>query len=273
MPRLPRRLGHADRVTLVEHLDELRTRILISGVALIGALVFTWIFRATIIGWLNRPLPIRCVTGPETGVEVCRRPEPLTFNPLEAFSTSFKVAFLAALAIALPILLWQLWGFLAPAFEETSQAVVAKLVIAGTVLFVAGASFAYWVALPAAIPFLLDFDSELYRNEIRAGPYYSFAATSIFGMGILFELPIVILALVRLGITSSAQLRRNRRIGLGLCVVAGVLLPGVDFVSTAIQTIPILLLFEMSIWVAAFFEKRWADQIAARREAFASSEQ
>ena len=72
------------------------------------------------------------------------------------------------------------------------------------------------------------------------------------------------------GITSSAQLRRNRRIGLGLCVVAGVLLPGVDFVSTAIQTIPILLLFEMSIWVAAFFEKRWADQIAARREAFAS---
>jgi len=151
--------------------------------------------------------------------------------------------------------------------------VVAKLVLAGTILFVAGASFAYWVALPAAIPFLLDFDSELYRNEIRAGPYYSFAATSIFGMGILFELPIVILALVRLGITSSAQLRRNRRIGLGLCVVAGVLLPGVDFVSTAIQTIPILLLFEMSIWVAAFFEKRWADQIAARREAFASSEQ
>jgi sec-independent protein translocase protein TatC len=259
MPRLPRRLGHADRVTLVEHLDELRTRIIISGVALIGALVVTWIFRATIIGWLNRPLPEG-------------KKQPITLNPLEAFSTSFKVAFLAALAITLPILLWQLWGFLAPAFEETSQAVVAKLVFAGTLLFAGGAAFAYWVALPAAIPFLLDFDSELYTNEIRAGPYYSFAATSIFGMGILFELPIVILALVRLGITSSAQLRRNRRIGLGLCVVAGVLLPGVDFVSTAIQTIPILLLFELSIWVSAFFEKRWADQIAARREAFASSD-
>ncbi|MGH3045118.1 MAG: twin-arginine translocase subunit TatC [Gaiellaceae bacterium] len=259
MPRLPRRLGHADRVTLVEHLDELRTRIIISGAALVGALVVTWIFRGTIIGWLNRPLPEG-------------KKQPITLNPLEAFSTSFKVAFLAALAITLPILLWQLWGFLAPAFEETSQAVVAKLVFAGTLLFAGGAAFAYWVALPAAIPFLLDFDSELYTNEIRAGPYYSFAATSIFGMGILFELPIVILALVRLGITSSAQLRRNRRIGLGLCVIAGVLLPGVDFVSTAIQTIPILLLFEVSIWVAAFFEKRWADQIAARREAFASSD-
>jgi sec-independent protein translocase protein TatC len=259
MPRLPRRLGHADRVTLVEHLDELRTRIIISGVALVGALVVTWIFRKTIIGWLNRPLP-------------AGREQPITLNPLEAFSTSFKVAFLAALAITLPILLWQLWGFLAPAFEETSQGVVAKLVLAGTVLFAGGASFAYFVALPAAIPFLLNFDSDIYTNEIRAGPYYSFAATSIFGMGILFELPIVILGLVRLGITSSAQLRRNRRIGLGLCVIAGVLLPGVDFVSTAVQTIPILLLFELSIWVAAFFERRWADQIAARREAFASSD-
>lgn len=259
MPRLPRRLGHADRVTLVEHLDELRTRIIVSGLALVAALVVTWIFRKTIVGWLNRPLP-------------ADKKQPITLNPLEAFSTSFKVAFLAAVAIALPILLWQLWGFLAPAFEESSQVVVAKLVLAGTLLFATGAAFAYFVALPAAIPFLLDFDSDLYTNEIRAGPYYSFAATSIFGMGLLFELPIVILALVRLGIVSSAQLRRNRRIGLGLCVVAGVLLPGVDFVSTAIQTIPILLLFELSIWVAVYFERRWAEQIAARREAFASTE-
>lgn len=259
MPRLPRRLGHADRVTLVEHLDELRTRIIVSGVSLVAALVVTWIFRKTIVGWLNRPLP-------------ADKKQPITLNPLEAFSTSFKVAFLAAIAIALPILLWQLWGFLAPAFEESSQVVVAQLVLAGTLLFAAGAAFAYFVALPAAIPFLLDFDSDLYTNEIRAGPYYSFAATSIFGMGLLFELPIVILALVRLGIVSSAQLRSNRRIGLGLCVVAGVLLPGVDFVSTAVQTIPILLLFELSIWVAVYFERRWAEQIAARREAFASTE-
>src|ERR671925_959734 len=164
MPRLPRRLGHADRVTLVEHLDELRSRLLISLGALVAALTVTWIFRKTIIGWLNRPLPEG-------------KGQPITLNPLEAFSTSFKVAFLAAVAIALPILLWQLWNFLAPAFEETSQTVVVRLVFAATLLFAGGAAFAYWVALPAAIPFLLDFDSDLYRNEIRAGPYYSFAAT------------------------------------------------------------------------------------------------
>lgn len=259
MARLPRRLKHGDQVTLIEHLDELRSRLVISLVAVAAAFTVTWIFRKTIIGWLNRPLP-------------ADKKEPVTFNPLEAFSTSFKVAFLAALAIALPILLWQIWNFLAPAFEQTSQAVVVRLVFAASLLFAGGAAFAYWVALPAAIPFLLDFDSDLYRNEIRAGPYYSFAATSIFGMGIIFELPVFILGLVRLGITSSATLRRNRRIGLGLCIIAGVLLPGVDFVSTAVQTIPILLLFEVSIWVSVFFERRWADQIAARREAFASTE-
>jgi sec-independent protein translocase protein TatC len=257
MPRLPRRLGHADRVTLVEHLTELRTRLLISLGALVVTFTVTWIFRDTIIGWLNQPLPED-------------KRQPLTFNPLEAFSTSFMVAFYAAVALALPILLWQLWSFLAPAFEETSQAVVVRLVGAATALFAGGMAFAYWVALPAAIPFLLNFDSDLYNNQIRAGPYYSFAATSIFGLGLLFELPIVILGLVRLGIINSATLRRNRRIGVGLCIVAGVLLPGVDFVSTAIQTIPILLLFEFSIWNAAFFEKRWAEKIEARREAFAA---
>jgi sec-independent protein translocase protein TatC len=259
MARLPRRLGHADRVTLVEHLTELRSRLIISLATVLVALVVTWIFRDTLIGWLNRPLPED-------------KRQPLTFNPLEAFSTSFMVAFYAAVAVALPVLLWQLWSFLAPAFEETSQAVVVRLVFAATALFAGGMAFAYWVALPAAIPFLLNFDSDLYTNEIRAGPYYSFAATSIFGLGLLFELPIVILGLVRLGIVTSATLRRNRRIGVGLCVIAGVLLPGVDFVSTAIQTIPILLLFELSIWNAAFFERRWAEQIQARREAFASTD-
>jgi sec-independent protein translocase protein TatC len=257
MPRLPRRLGHADRVTLVEHLTELRSRVIISLLTVVAALVVTWIFRDTIIGWLNRPLPED-------------KREPLTFNPLEAFSTSFMVAFYAAVAIALPVLLWQLWSFLAPAFEEPSQGVVVRLVFAATGLFAGGMAFAYWVALPAAIPFLLNFDSDLYTNEIRAGPYYSFAATSIFGLGLLFEMPIVILGLVRLGIITSGTLRRNRRIGVGLCIIAGVLLPGVDFVSTAIQTIPILLLFELSIWNAVYFERRWAEKIQARREAFAA---
>jgi sec-independent protein translocase protein TatC len=261
MARLPRRLTHEESVTLVEHLDELRSRLIVSGVCLVATFTVTYIFRKTLIGWLNAPLPAH------------QKGHVLTFDPLEAFTTSFMVALYAAIALSLPVLLWQLWSFLAPAFEETSQKVVVRLVGAATALFAGGMAFAYWVVLPAAIPFLLNFDSDVYQNEIRARPYYSFAATTIFALGLLFELPIVILGLVRLGIISSQTLRQNRRIGMGLCVIAAVLLPGVDLVTTAFQAIPILALFEISIWVSVYFEKRWAAQIASRREAFATSDQ
>jgi sec-independent protein translocase protein TatC len=162
-------------------------------------------------------------------------------------------------ALAIPVLVWQTWAFLAPAFDVSQQRVVVRLVIVATVLLAAGMAFAYWVVLPNAVPFLLEYDSELYNAQVRAREYYSFAAITILGCGVLFELPIFILGLVRLGIVSAARLRRNRRIGVGLCIIAVVLLPGVDFVSMALQALPILILFEASIWAAVFFERRWAE--------------
>ena len=122
-------------------------------------------------------------------------------------------------------------------------------------------AFAYWVILPNAIDFLLGFDAELYNENIRAKEYFGFAAALIFAVGLLFELPIFIVGLVRLGILTSATLRRNRRIGYGLSIVAAVLLPGVDFVSMALQALPIVALFEISIWAAVFFERRWQDEL------------
>jgi sec-independent protein translocase protein TatC len=260
MARLPRRLRHDESVTLVEHLEELRSRLVVSVLVLTATFTLTYVFRKTILDWLKAPLPRY------------QQDHLITLDPLEAFTTSFMVALYGAIALSLPVLLWQLWSFLAPAFEETSQKVVARLVGVATALFAGGMAFAYWVVLPAAIPFLLNFDSDVYQNEIRARPYFSFAATTIFALGLLFELPIVILALVRLGILSSSTLRKNRRIGMGLCVIAAVLLPGVDVVTTAFQAVPILALFELSIWASVYFEKRWAASIAERREAFASSE-
>ena len=244
--RLPRRVRHGDNLSFVEHLEELRLRLIVSLVAVAVALGITYGFRKTLIGWLNRPLP--------------EGTEPVTLSPVEPFMTSLTVAVYGALALSLPILLWQLWSFLAPAFEEASQTVVARLVLAASLLFAAGMAFAYWVVLPNAMPFLLGFDSELYNIELRAREYYGFAATTIFLVGLLLELPIFILGLVRLGILSSASLRRNRRIGIGICLIGVVFLPGVDFVSMAIQSIPILILFEASIWASVFFEKRWAAQ-------------
>ena len=243
MPGLPRRLTHGEEASLVEHLEELRTRVIISLGSVAFFFIFTYYFRDTIIGWLSRPLPDNT--------------EPLTLSPTEPFTTSFNVAFYAAVALAIPILVWQAWAFLAPAFEVGQQHTIVRLVVVATILLAAGMAFAYWIVLPTAVPFLLNFDSDVYNSQVRAREYYSFAAVTILACGILFELPIFILGLVRLGILSAARLRQNRRIGVGLCIVAVVLLPGVDFVSMGLQALPILILFEASIWVAVYFERRW----------------
>ena len=256
MKRIPRRLTHGEEASLVEHLEELRTRLIISIGSVAFFFIFTYYFRKTIIGWLDAPLP--------EGMK------PITFSPAEPFTTSFNVAFYAAVALAIPILVWQAWAFLAPAFEVGQQHTIVRLVVVATILLAAGMAFAYWIVLPTAVPFLLNFDSDVYNSQVRAREYYSFAAVTILACGILFELPIFILGLVRLGILSAARLRQNRRIGVGLCIVAVVLLPGVDFVSMGLQALPILILFEASIWVAVYFERRW-EAAGVLREPLAES--
>src|SRR2546423_4612206 len=145
--RLPRRLGHAEEATLVEHLDELRTRIIISLVALAATTTVTFVFHRHLVRWLEQPLP------PE-------RRHLLTLSPAEPFLTSFKISLMAGIALAFPILLWQLWSFLAPAFEESSQRIVALFVLFPTVLLAAGVAFGYWLALPRRPPPLPPHDDQ-----------------------------------------------------------------------------------------------------------------
>jgi sec-independent protein translocase protein TatC len=240
--RLPRRLDFGDRVTLVEHLDELRARLIISLAALAVAFGFAYGFRHQILDALNKPLEGRL---------------PTTLGVAEPFLTSFMVSMYAALCVALPVIVWQVWSFLAPAFEERDQKMIARLGVLGTILFVGGILFSYFVVLPAATPFLLGFDSSQYIIQIRARDYYSFAGITSLAVGVIFQLPIMILALCRVGILTSAKLRRQRRLGYVLCFVLAVVLPGIDPVTTTLQAVPILVLFEGSIWLAAFFEKRW----------------
>lgn len=240
---LPRRLTHGESVTLVDHLDELRTRLVVSLLAVGAAFAFTYAFRKTLIEWLRAPVPGDF--------------ELTTLSPAEPFTTSFTVALYAAIALAIPVLIWQIWAFFAPAIEERSQRTVVRLVLAATVLLGCGMAFAYWVVLPNTVSFLIGFDAELYDTQLRASEYFSFAATLLLAVGVIFELPIFILGLVRLRILSAAGLRRNRRIGIGIALIGVVLLPGVEFVSMALQALPVLVLFEASIWLAAFFERRW----------------
>jgi sec-independent protein translocase protein TatC len=241
--RLPRRLEHGEEATLVEHLGELRSRLLISIVSVVAAFAVAFAFQKRILEWLARPLPEDKTL--------------ITLGVTEPFFTAVKVSLYAALAVALPILLYQLWSFLAPAFEEHTQRIVSVFVLLGTGLFAGGVAFAYFVLLPRALGFLTDFNSEFYEIEIRASYYYSFVTMVVLGMGLVFELPIFTLALVRLRVVTAAQLRRNWRMGVFLVVLVAVLLPTVDPISLAFEVVPMLALYGVSIVLATVMEKRW----------------
>jgi sec-independent protein translocase protein TatC len=240
---LPRRLSHGEEATLVEHLDELRTRLIICLVAIVPAFAVTFFFHEQIMEWLTGPLPDdrRLVT---LGVS-------------EPFTTSVKVSLLAAVAIVIPVLLWQFWGFLAPALEERYQRTVLVLVVFASALFACGVLFMYYVVLPRALEFLTTYDDEFYDIQIRASYYYTFVAMLLLGGGLAFLLPIVILGLVRLRVLSSDVLRRNRSIAFVLLLIAAALLPTVDPVSLAFEVVPLVLLFELSIWLSVLMERRW----------------
>jgi sec-independent protein translocase protein TatC len=244
MRALPRRLRHGEEATLVEHLDELRSRLLIALVALFAGGAIAFAFHETLLRWLRAPLPDS-------------HDKLATFGVTEPFFTSLRVSFYAGFALALPVVLWQLWGFLAPAFEAAHQRVVAGFVAFSTLLFAGGMFFAYFVVLPAALRFLTNYDDQIYNIQIRAREYLSFATVTILAVALVFELPIFVLTLVRIGVLSSEKLRRNRRIGIVVVVAVAVLLPSVDPVSLVFEAVPLLLLFEGSIWLSAFFEKRW----------------
>jgi len=254
MKRLPRRLGHTEEATLVEHLDELRSRIIVCLLAVGAAFIVAYVFHADLIHWLERALPEK-------------HRHLLTLGVAEPFLTSIWVSIWAGFLIAMPVVLWQLWSFLAPAFEAHTQRLVAYFVLLSTVLLAFGLTFGYFVALPAAVHFLTNYDNTLFNVQIRARDYITFSMTVLLAVALVFELPIFVLALVRLGVLTTQQLRSNRRLGYFIVAVVGVLLPGIDPVTTAVETIPLWILYEFSIWLSVFIERRARSRELATSEA------
>ena len=233
MSLLPRRLRHGEEATLVEHLGELRARLIVALAAIAVAFAVTYAFHGQLLDWLNRPLPHKFK-------------RPVMFSPIEPFTTSIWVSLYASFLLALPVVLWQLWAFLAPAIEEHRQRSIALVV-----------AFGYWVVLPPAIHFLTNYDSTHYTILIRARDYYRFATFVLLGVALAFEVPVFVLALVRLRILTAAKLRSTWRVGVFAMTVIGVLLPGVDPVSTILSVIPLVSLYVLSIGLASFLEPRW----------------
>jgi sec-independent protein translocase protein TatC len=241
---LPRRLDHGEEATLVEHLDELRTRLIVSLFAIVPAFALTFAFHDRIMEWLTRPLP--------------DDKQLVTLGVTEPFTTSIKVSLIAALALALPVVLWQVWAFLAPALEPHFERTVLAFVCLATSLFVAGVMFMYWIVLPRALDFLTSYDDQIYDIQIRASYYYTFASMTLLAGGLAFLMPIFVLALVRLRVLTTQRLRKNRRIAYVLLLVFAILLPTVDPVSLAFETVPLLVLYEASIWLSVLMERRWS---------------
>jgi len=200
MRGLPRRLGHGEEASLAEHLDELRARLFVVAGMLAVTTVAAFAVHSRLLVWLNRPLPPG-------------HRQLLTLGVAEPFTVSLTVSMYAGVVLASPVVLWQIWAFFAPAFEQTAERKMLALATFAATLGACGVAFGYWIVLPRAIRWLTNYDSTVFLHVIQARAYYSFVATVLLGIVIVFQLPLVILGLVGLGVLSSRTLRTHRRIG------------------------------------------------------------
>jgi sec-independent protein translocase protein TatC len=235
MARL-RPVDFEDRLTLVEHLDELRTRIIISIAAFTVAFALCFWQNDRLLDIANGPLP-----GNRT---------PITFGVAEPFTTTVTISAYAAIVISLPVILYQAYAFVLPALTTREKRVVVPFLMGVPILFVAGVVFGYFVVLPAATKFLLNFNQNQFNIQVRARDYYSFFTLTLGVMGLIFQLPIGILAITRLGIVSPEQLSQNRRYAYVVLLIIAMLLPGTDPVTMLIEAAPLILLYELSVLLA-----------------------
>ncbi len=232
-------INHEEELSLVEHLDELRTRlIVVLGIFGVVLAVCFW-QNNWILSVVNAPLPDGKV--------------PATFGVSEAFMSTLTVSAYAALIITSPLIVYQVYAFVVPAFSDDERRVALPLLLLTPLLFVAGCVFGYYIVLPPAVHFLLGFNDNEFNILVRASDYYSFFGMTVLAMGALFELPLAILIASRMGFVTASQLRANRRYAVVIIAVVAMLLPGVDPVSMLIEMVPLLILFELSIWLTVWF--------------------
>jgi sec-independent protein translocase protein TatC len=314
-----RPIAHEDRLSLVEHLDELRTRIIICLAGFLVAFGICFWQNDQILEILDHPLEKSAFTqgsddplertaafqqaqkrfllqyavlsremarsddlSPalrERWDEMARTAQsageaapaasgrrPVTLGVGEPFTVTFRVVGYAALLLSLPLLLYQAYAFILPAFSPREREVALPLMAMVPFLFIAGVVFAYYFVLPNAINFLQNFNDDNYDILLQARDFYKFSIMVLMVMGILFQVPIGILAVTRVGIVSTTQLRKNRRYAILVIAITAMLLPGQDPVTMLLMMAPLIVLFEGSILLASLLDRR-AARASAREEA------
>ena len=316
---LRRPVGHEDRLSLIEHLDELRSRLIISLLALSIAVGLCFAFNGTLLTIINKPLdkqtqhnvnkgrgPLGQVAKVEQGtravgndlrdvIAILNRPgsgipagtkaalarkqpqiaahlkalpkvsgnKPVTLGVGEPFSNTLLVSAYFGILLAMPFLLWQLYSFVLPAFSPAERRVALPLLMMIPVLFLLGVVFGYFLVLPAAVRFLQNFNADNFNILVQAKDYYRFAALTLVAMGLVFQVPVGILALVRFGVFTVEKLRRNRRYAFVLCFVIATPLPGIDPVSMIIESLMLYALYEVGILLARLLVRPRADTAEA----------
>ncbi len=233
-------ISYEDEVSLVEHLDELRARVVVSLTVFGVALALCFWQNELLIELANAPLP-------------AGHSQLLTLGVSEPFTTTMTVAAYGAFVLSLPIILYQVYAYVLPAFSRQQRRSVGPLLLLVPVLFIAGIAFGYFVVLPAATQFLLNFNDSQFNIQVRAREYYSFFGTTLLACGIVFQVPVGVLAVTRLGIVKVRQLQQNRRYAYLGCAVVAAALPGVDPISMLLETAPLIALYELSIVLARAF--------------------
>jgi sec-independent protein translocase protein TatC len=305
-------IGHEDRLSLVDHLTELRGRLIISLAALAVAFGVCFWQNHALLNFINKPLAretqkaVRAGQGPlgstytvqqsartvasdlqavvnslqssSSGTSAATRAsltkvtpslhkaikrlsaepqgnKPVTLGIGEPFTTTIGVALIFAFILALPVILYEIYGFMLPAFSPEQRGVATNLMLAIPFLFITGVAFGYFVVLPAAVHFFQNFNSEQFNVLVQASQYYHFAALILLAMGLIFQVPVGILAATRAGVVTTKQLRHNRRYAIVACGAVAAFLPG-DAITLLLETVPLYLLFELSVLIARVIERR-----------------
>jgi sec-independent protein translocase protein TatC len=302
-------VGHEDTISTVGHLDELRTRLILSLVAIAVAFGLCFWQNNRLLHVIDRPLArqtqaqVRAGHGPlgatysvarstrdvavqlgaVIGVVSRNQPpgaraalkqverrlqhdiatlsippagdKPVTLGIGEPFTTTVTISFVFALVLALPFVLYQAYAFLMPALHPDERRHLRPLVLSIPFLFIAGVVFGYFVVLPAAVHFFQNFNSDQFNVLVQANQYYRFAATTVLAMGLLFQVPVGIVAVTRAGLVTPQRLRKNRRYAVLACGAVAAVLPG-DAVTLLLETVPLYLLFELGVLLASFGNRK-----------------
>jgi sec-independent protein translocase protein TatC len=242
--RLPRRLDHGEEASLVEHLDELRQRLfIVIGAVTIGT-VIGFVIHKHLIHWLLLDLPPKYR-------------HPIYLSPVEGFTTTLWISIYFGFAVVLPVVLWQIWAYFIPAIDATRLTMLRWLSALAAVLAVSGVAFGYFIVLPHALDFLTSYNSDQLTFVPQAKPYLAFCVHVLLAMMIVFELPVFMVGLTRLGVLTTQKLKKNRRMGYFACGVVGMAVaPSVDPVTTTLQAVPLFVLYEGSIWLCTLLDRR-----------------